>query len=204
MIAYAVASIASEPFERETAKDLYLAITQNEGQWRFINGLAAVGLVVLFIGFLLIARALPDLDRRLSGWGLTLFGVAVGLWFAEAVLRLTTTVSVATAVVSGDAVPTTFPQTVGVGRELLFLAYLASALGGIALLVWSLRRSGLVSPWIAHAGAGLTVISGLLAAAIYPWVGGVERALFYPLVVVGLPLSIWLIIRGNRYSTSIP
>lgn len=200
VIGYAVASIVSEPFERETAQQLYQAITENEGQWLFINGLATVGLVALFVGFLLMTHALPGIDRRLSAWGLALFSFAVILWLIEAVLRITTTVSTAADVVAGGTLPTAFPQSVGVGLEMLFLAYLATALGGIALLVWSLGQSNLMPAWVAYAGAALTVVSGVVAAATYPWVGGVERTLFYPLVLVALPLSVWLLIRGDRYS----
>lgn len=197
---YAIASIASEPFERETPQALYLAISVNVAQWRFINGLVSVSLMVLLVGFWLLTRALPRTQPRLILMGLLLFGLAVILWLVEATFRMTTTVSIAADVTNGAIRPITFPGTIGVGLEILFLAYLTTVLGGMAVLLWGISHAGVAPPLIAYGAAALTILSGSMAAATYPWVGGVERAVFYPVVAVWLPLSVWLIIRGNRLS----
>jgi hypothetical protein len=204
VVLYAVASIIAEPFEQETAAELYQMIEQEGSQYQLANVLSVIGMALLLGGFYLLTRLLSDANRTVVTLGLTLFALAVVLWVAEVIGRSVITTSVAEGVVTrSEAIPTTFPQTVGVGLEPLFLAFLITALGGIALLVWSVGEAGLINALLARVGAGLTVVSGLIAAVTYPWVGGVERALFYPLVIVVLPLAILLLVRSFRRPTQV-
>jgi len=197
-IIYAVASIIAEPFEQETATSLYQMIGQEVAQYRLVNALSLIGMILLLAGFYLLTRLMPEANRRLVTLGLALFGVATALWAAEVIGRLTITTSAAQEVNAGGAAPTAFPQTIGVGLEPLFLAFLLTALAGIALLVWLAGDVGLVNRLLARVGAALTIVGGIVAAITYPWVGGIERALFYPLVIVVLPLAVVLLIRGFR------
>src|SRR5688500_8368875 len=113
VIGYAVALIASEPFEQETPQALYRAISENVAQWQFINGLATVSLIVVAVAFWLLTRALPRTRPPLIRLGRLLFGLAVILWLVEATLRMTTTVSIAADVTRGATQTIMFPGTVG-------------------------------------------------------------------------------------------
>ena len=100
-------------------------------------------------------------------------------------------------VMRGVAPPARFPQTIGVGLEFLFIAFLVTALIGIAALLWGLGEAGIFSLNLTRAGVVVLVASSVFAAREYPWVGAVERILFYPFVGVVLPLALMLLSRGG-------
>lgn len=203
VVIFGVAMIAADPFEQETARSLYEAIATNGTQYYAVNLLAAAGIGTLLGGFVVLARRIQAANRPLISVGLVLLSAATILWITEVVVRLTSTVSIARAVVGGSPPPATFPGTIGVGLEALLLAFLVTALAGLAALVWGLGDARLVSARLARVGVMLIVTSGTIAAVTYPWVGGVERALFYPLILVLLPLAIMLLLRSRRRSNTL-
>lgn len=192
MIIFSAATIMAEPFEQEIPLGLYQAIAQNGTSFQVVNLLAALGIVLLTSAFALLARLLPQTHRRLTMAGLTLLALATLLWLIEITVRLIVTTETAHQVGSGPSVPTTFPANAGVGFEPLFVAFLATSLAGLAVLLWQFGQAGLLSKRWSSLGAGVTIASGSIAAITYPWVGGVERALFYPFVLVLLPLANFL------------
>lgn len=200
VVVFSVAVVAAEPFEREAAVPLYTAIAEHTALYGWLNTLTLAGMVILLTGFILIARSMwPTYDARVTA-SITLLGLAAVLWLVEVIARGTVTVSIARTVVGGAVPPAMFPETIGVGLEALFLAFLTTALAGLAGLIWSLGAAGIVSSRLAGLGAALSVISGSVAAVTYPWLGAVERTLFYPLVVVILPLGIFLIVRNPQHA----
>ena len=68
-----------------------------------------------------------------------------------------------------------------------------TALIGIAALLWGLGEAGVLSSNLTQAGVVILVASSVFGAREYPWVGAVERILFYPFVGVVLPLAILLL-----------
>jgi len=64
---------------------------------------------------------------------------------------------------------------------------------GIAALIWGLGDVGMLSSDLTRAGVVVLVASGVFTAKEYPFLGGVERILFYPLVGVVLPLALILL-----------
>lgn len=127
--------------------------------------------------------------------GLTLLAFATLFWLIEVVGRITITSGTASRINVGAALPTTFPANLGIGFEPLFVAFLVTTLGGLAILFWQMESAGLLARQLNFLGAGVLVASGSIAALTYPWVGGVERALFYPFVLVLLPFAISLLVR---------
>jgi len=195
VIIFSAATIVAEPFEQETPLGLYQAIAQNGTVYQVVNLLAGFGFVVLVAAVALLARFFPLTHRRLTLTGLALLALAALLWLIEVMGRLTLTTATANQVGAGAAVPTIFPANLGVGFEPLFVAFLATSLVGLALLLWLMGQAGLLSKRLSLVGAGVMIASGGIAAWVYPWVGGVERALFYPFVLVLLPLAIFLLVR---------
>ncbi|MEX2029558.1 MAG: hypothetical protein WD906_01090 [Anaerolineales bacterium] len=198
VILFAVATIAAEPFEQESPLGLYQAIAENSTQFQFVNLLAGLGFIVLLIALVALGRLTPPHERRLAMAGLGLLGLGALLWLIEVFGRVTTTVATARQVEAGSVPPTTFPANLGVGLEPLFVAFLVTTLAGLAILLWHMGEAGLLSRRWSRVGAGVVVASGGIAALTYPWVGGIERALFYPFVLVLLPLAVSLIVRRHR------
>ena len=195
VILFAAATIAAEPFEQEAPLGLYQAIAQNSAQFQSVNLLAGLGLTLLVLALVALARLISPPERRLA---VGLLALGALLWLIEVFGRITTTVATARQVEAGSVPPSTFPANLGVGLEPLFVAFLATTLAGLAILLWRLGEAGLLSRRWSRIGAGVVVASGGIAALTYPWVGGIERALFYPLVLVYLPLAIFLIVRRQR------
>jgi len=187
------ASFAANPFEHATVVPLYTAIHQYGARYRWVNLLAAAGVIVLFIGFGALVWLLPRTNQPMITIGITLVGVAALLWVIEVIMRITTTTVTARDVVQGLTPPIHFPQTVGVGLEALFIAFLVLKLVGIAALIWGLGDVGMLSSDLTRAGVVVLVASGVFTAKEYPFLGGVERILFYPLVGVVLPLALILL-----------
>jgi hypothetical protein len=195
VVVFSIATIIAEPFEQESATELYNAIAANVSLFRTINLLATVGVILLLAGFFLLAAYVRQAGRLLFVAFVALLAVGALLWAVEVFARITTTVSSAQAIASGGNQPSSLRAGMGVGFDPVFLGFLIFELGGIAVLVWSLGRAGLLSSRWALIGALVVVVSGVAAALFYPWVGGVERALFYPLFLVVLPLALYFLIR---------
>jgi hypothetical protein len=198
VIIFSAGTIVAEPFEQETAAGLYQAIAQNGSTFMVVNLLVGFGFVLVVSSFRLLVRNLSVTDGRQANSGLILLLIATGLWLLEIIARLTVTSTTANEVATGSPAPTTFPANVGIGFEPLFSAFLIATLVGLALLLWQFGKAGLLSPRWSLIGAGVTVATGAIAAFTYPWVGGIERALFYPFVLVLLPLAISLLLRSRR------
>lgn len=191
------AAFAAEPFGHVAALSLYKAIHKHGERYRQVNLLATAGVILLFGGFVLLSRLTWPANPSITVLGLTLLGLATVLWLVEVGARMTTTMATAQDVMRGVAPPARFPQTIGVGLEFLFIAFLVTALIGIAALLWGLGEAGIFSLNLTRAGVVVLVASSVFAAREYPWVGAVERILFYPFVGVVLPLALMLLSRGG-------
>lgn len=198
VIIFSAGTIVAEPFEQETAAGLYQAIAQNGSSFLVVNLLVGLGFILVVLAFWLLISNLSTTHRRKANTGFILLIIATALWLLEIIARLTLTSSKANEVAAGSPIPTTFPANVGIGLEPLFIAFLITTLVGLAILLWQLGRAGLLSQRWSSIGAGMTVATGGIAAFTYPWVGGIERALFYPFVLVLLPLAISLLVRSRR------
>ncbi len=205
VVLFSAATIAAEPFEQETAIELYQAIAQNGKTYQIINYLALLGFVMVIAGVLHLILKISQIDRRLKIASMILLGVAALLWLAEIIGRLTITTNTASQIGQGAVIPARFPANLGVGLEPLFVAFMATTLGGLAVWLWQLGQVNLLSKRVSRASAFVVIVSGTIAALTYPWVGGVERALFYPFVLVLLPLSIFLLAqRAPRPAPILP
>ncbi|MCX6050425.1 MAG: hypothetical protein NT075_35465 [Chloroflexi bacterium] len=196
LVLFGGAAFAAEPFGHVGSASLYKAIHMHGARYRQVNLLATAGVIVLFSGFVLLARLTWRVNQPITVVGLALLGMATILWLLEVGLRITTTMATAQDVMRGVAPPARFPQTIGVGFEVLFIAFLVTALIGIAALLWGLGEAGVFSLDLTRAGVVILVASSVFAAREYPWVGAVERILFYPFVGVVLPLALLLLSRG--------
>ena len=172
---------------------LYTAIHQYGARYRWVNLLAAAGVIILFVGFGTLAWLLQRDSQLMITIGIVLLGIAAILWVIEVTIRITTTTATAREVVQGLTPPLHFPQTIGIGLEALFIAFLVLKLIGIAALIWGLGDVGMLSSDLTRAGVVILVAIGVFTAKEYPFLGGVERILFYPLVGVVLPLALILL-----------
>lgn len=197
IILFTGAAFAAEPFGHVGSASLYKAIHLHGARYRQVNLLATAGVILLFAGFVLLARLTWAANQPINTIGITLLGAAIVLWLVEVGFRITSTVTTARDVMRGVAPPARFPQTIGVGFEFLFIAFLVTALIGIAALIWGLGEAGIFSLNLTRAGVVILVASSVFAAREYPWVGAVERILFYPFVGVVLPLALMLLSRGG-------
>lgn len=200
-ILFSLATILGEPFEQTSVSSLVDAVTANRPLFIGVNLLATVGLVVVVVGFALLTtpgRADGTARQRAYGIGLGLMVAAMVFWVTEVVFRLRLAYTGAGSTVPGGDDPILLTTRVGVGWNAIFLIFLALALAGIAVLVWGLGDAQMIPLRLARLGAGLVIGSGVLAALFYPWVGEVERALFYPLVLVVMPIAIYLLLRQHR------
>jgi hypothetical protein len=68
----------------------------------------------------------------------------------------------------------------------------------MALLIWSVGESGLLSTDLTRAGVFILVSTGVFSAREYCWVGGVERILFHPLSGVVAPLAL-MVLSWSRW-----
>jgi Na+/phosphate symporter len=198
VVLFSGAVIAAEPFEQATPQALYIAIAENAGLYLWLHILATIGMLLITGGFVVLVWSMDEARRTWGRAGLGLLGIAVSLWMVEIIARLTMTMATSQQVVGGASPPTAFPATIGIGFELLFRAFLLVALAGIATLIWTVGQGGLISRRLALIGVVVTITSGIIAMITYPWLGAVERALFYPLVTVVLPLAGWLLLRSRR------
>lgn len=198
VVVFGAAAVAGDPYERKTPESLYAAIASDVPRYQRLNALATAGVAAVLAGFLGLASATRRANGAATAVGVAALVMGGLLWLAEASLRANSTARAARAVQQGASPPGAFPEAVGVGQEPLFRASLSALLAGMAALVWALGDAGLVPRRIARLGAAVAVGSGAVAAATYPFIGAVERILFYPLVAVVAPLALWLLARGFR------
>jgi hypothetical protein len=198
-VIFSAATIIAEPFEQETPQALYAAVAANPATYRTVNILATIGLALLLLGFFRLAALIQSTSRSLYIACLVLLSVAFIFWMIEASVRLTK-VAADSQAAAGGSNPT---GGAGIGFDLFFLGFFIAALVGTALLMWGLGRAGALSARIAMLASAVVLVSGIVAAIFYPWVGGVERVFFYPLFIVVLPLAIFLLVR-RRQPAAIP
>jgi hypothetical protein len=199
ILTFSAATIIAEPFEQETPQALYSAISSNLALYRIVNLLGTIGMVLILISFFLLALLVLPVSRSLFYACVILFSAALIFWMAEIISRLASTTSSAQLAMAG-AEP---PNNLGIGFDPLFLGFFITALSGAALLVWSLGKAGILAIRTAAIGSFLVLASGIVAALFYPSVGGVERVMFYPLVLVFLPLAIFLIVKRPQPSFAV-
>ncbi len=193
LVLFSGAAFAADPFGHVGSVSLYKAIHLHGVRYRQVNLLATAGVIALFAGFVLLARFTWHATQPINTLGLALLGVATIFWLLEVGMRITSTVATAQDVMRGVVPPARFPQTIGVGLEVLFIAFLVTALMGIAALIWGLGEAGMFPLNLTRAGVVVLVASSVFATREYPWVGAVERILFYPFVGVVLPLALMLL-----------
>lgn len=197
----ALAAIFGAPFEQATVSALREAIAARPGLYIGVNLLVTAGFMSIVLGFGTLALSTPvgraALPRQpLAGLGLLV--AAAALWMLEVVFRFVAADSGAGIPVTGASESGLLGMPLGTGFNPVFLAFLAAALAGLAVLVWGLGDEGVLPRRLARVGALLVVLSGGLAVRLIPWVGAVEHALFYPLVLVVLPTAAYLLLRRQR------
>lgn len=183
----------AHPFVQADMVTFYRAIHQNRTRYWRMNLLFTAAVLALISGFGLLARQTWHANPALTMLGLGLLAAAVFFWLAQFTLRLTATTAVANQVYSGDKPPVTFPANIGAGFDYIFLAFQICLLVGMAALLASLGDAGMISPLMTRAGIVVLVASGVFATRQYPWLGGVERVLFYPVASVIVPLGLWFL-----------
>lgn len=198
IVLFGAAAVAADPYEQKTREGLYRAIAADVPRFAALNGLATIGVAAVVAGFLRLARGVSNANAAATTVGTRALVLGALLWMAEVGLRLTTTLDRARALEHGGERPTHFPHSAGVGQDPLFSASLAALLAGIASVVWAVGDAGLVRAPLARLGASVVVGGGALAAATYPFIGAVERVLFYPFISVVAPLAVWLLVRDWR------
>jgi hypothetical protein len=200
-ILFSLATILGEPFEQDTVSSLLGTIASNSALYTTVNLLATVGFVVIIVGFALLtllAQGGRMARPRLQVTGLGLLVAAAAFWLVEVVARFGLAASGTSSPVTGGNETGLLATPLGTGLNAVFLAFLVLALAGLAALVWGLGDNQVLPRRLAHLGSGLVIVSGILAVLFYPWVGEVERALFYPLVLVVLPAAVYLLLRRQR------
>jgi len=195
ILVFGASSVAAEPFEQDTIAELYNAIALNRTAFITVNLLAAIGYFAVAYAMILLGRLAPSTQRRLPMAGTYLLAAASFLWLVEIIGRLTVTTTAAQQVASGALPPAGFPSNLGAGMDPLFVAFLGISLLGFASLFWQFDRPPLLSTALSRIGAVSFFALGVLAALTYPFAGVVERALFYPFVLVLLPMAISLLVR---------
>jgi len=204
VLLFCAGTIVAEPFEQVTSLELYRAIANNPSAYQLGNVLTAVGFLMLVAALWQLTSFMQQVNSSPIASARVLLILAAGVWLAEIIGRSTLTTATAAKVAAGEPAPTAFPATVGIGLEPLFALFLLLALVGLALVVWRAGQIGLVGRRLSQLASLVTVASGAGAAVTYPWVGGVERALFYPLVLVFLPWSLVLLLRRPKATSPKP
>lgn len=193
---YSAAFLAS-PFQHADAITFYRAIHQYRVRYWRMNLLHTVAILVLAGSFGLLAQQTWLANQPLTMLGLALLAVATLLWLIQFGLRLTATTTTANQVFTGIKPPATFPHNIGAGFDYLFLAFLSCFLVGMAALIAGLGDAGMISPLMTRLGIVVLIASGVFNIREYPWLGGVERVLFYPMASVIVPLGFWFLMYGS-------
>jgi uncharacterized membrane protein len=187
----------ANPFQHADAVAFYRAIHKHRTRYWRMNLLHTFAILALVGGFGLLARQTWRDDQPLIVLGLVLLVVATLLWLAQFWIRLTATTATANEVFRGVKPPVNFPDNIGAGFDRLFSAFQISLLIGIAAVLAGLGEAGMISPVMTRLGIVVLIASGVFATREYPWLGGVERALFYPMATVVVPLGLWFLMNGQ-------
>lgn len=187
----------AQPFVHADAVAFYRAIHQNRTRYWRMNLLFTAAILALITGFGLLARQTWHANQSLTLLGLGMLIAALFFWLSQFTLRLTATTTVANRVYDGTKPPHHFPENIGAGFDYLFLAFQGCLLVGMAALLASLGDAGLISSLMTQIGIVVLIASGVFTTRQYPWLGGVERVLFYPIATVIVPLGLWFLM-GNR------
>jgi hypothetical protein len=146
-------------------RELLEVIHANRLEWLWIAGCFAVGVLLMFAGFVLLNATLQEAGERTFGaLGQAGLSVATAVWLVAMVFRATAVVSAAREADALGAVPAWYEALRGFGGGLvavyMVLAYLALAAYGRALLL-----SGVAPRWLgrAHVLFGLVAVIGYLA-----------------------------------------
>ncbi|MEZ4733446.1 MAG: hypothetical protein R3E79_40640 [Caldilineaceae bacterium] len=191
------AAFLANPFQHADAVAFYRAIHKYRTRYWRMNFLHTLAILVLIGGFGLLARQTWQANQPLTMIGLGLLAVAALLWLLQFGLRLTATTAVANQVFAGNKPPATFPSNIGAGFDYLFLAFLCCFLVGMAAVIGGLGEAGMISPFMTRIGIVVLIASGVFTAREYPWLGGVERVLFYPMASVIVPLGLWFLLYSS-------
>lgn len=194
---YCGGTFLANPFVHADAVTFYRAVHKNRTRYWRMNLLHTVAVLTLSGGFGLLSRQTWQANPSLTLLGLVLLIAATLLWLAQLRLRLTATTSIANQVFTGLKPPTQFPHNIGAGFDHLFLAFQVCLLVGIAALLASLGDAQVLSPFTTRAGIVVLIASGVYATRDYRWLGGVERALFYPMTTVIVPLGMWFLLNNQ-------
>lgn len=187
----------ANPFVHADTMSFYRAIHKHRLRYRRMNLLYTVAILALAGGFGLLSRQTWRANQPLTLLGVALLVAALVLWLIQLRLRLTATMATANQVFTGHKAPARFPHNIGAGFDYIFLAFQVCLLVGMAALLASLGDAGVISPLLTRAGIVVLIGSGVYATRDYPWLGGVERALFYPMTTVIVPLGLWFLLNGQ-------
>lgn len=187
----------AQPFVHADAVAFYRAIHQNRERYWRMNLLFTAAILALITGFGLLAQQIWHANQSLTLLGLGMLIAALFLWLAQFTLRLTATTAVANQVYLGNKPPRNFPENIGAGFDYLFLAFQICLLVGMAALLASLGDAGMISPLMTRLGIVALIASGVFTTRQYPWLGGVERVLFYPIASIIVPLGFWFLMNGR-------
>jgi hypothetical protein len=176
-------------FRQGTALGLYGVVGSNIPRYVWGNLFILFGMVFIAIAL----KATTTVTKNRYGLiGDLALGLSLLLWFCELFGRIFMTTFIAQAVLFHSMpVPTTFPMTVGVGREPLLISSTLLMLLAISLVTWSLQCSGFLSKQWSQLTIGLILASGMGGLFLSRNAGGTERAVLYALVVVVLLLAGW-------------
>ena len=187
----------ANPFQHADAVAFYRAIHQNRTRYWRMNLLHTFAIIALVCGFGLLAQQTWLANQPLTVLGLVLLVVATLCWLAQFWIRLTATTTIANQVFAGIKPPANFPHNIGAGFDRLFRAFQICLLVGIAAVLAGLGEAGMISPLMTRLGIVVLIASGVFTTREYPWLGGVERALFYPMTSVVVPLGLWFLLNGG-------
>jgi uncharacterized membrane protein len=191
------AAFLANPFQQADAVAFYRAIHKHRVRYWRMNLLHTVAILALVTGFGMLARQTWQANEPLTVLGLVLLIIATLLWLVQFWMRLTATMRVAHQVFTGVKPPATFPHNIGVGFDRLFLAFQICLLVGMAAVLAGLGDAGMISPLMTRLGIIVLIASGVYTTREYPWLGGVERVLFYPMTSVTVPLGIWFLMNSG-------
>lgn len=183
----------AQPFVHADVVTFYRTIHQNRTRYWRMNLLFTIAILALIGGFGLLARQTWQANPPLTFVGLGLLTAAMFFWLAQFSLRLTATTAIANQVYRGNKPPVHFPANIGAGFDYLFLAFQICLLVGMAALLASLGDAGFISPLMTRVSIVVLIASGVFSTRQYPWLGGVERVLFYPIASVIVPLGFWFL-----------
>jgi hypothetical protein len=195
---FGLAAIAGEPFQQATVTALQDAIRANPARYVGSNLLATAGFMIIIVAFGALTLNARAARPRLHLAGLGLLVAAAAFWMLEVVFRLGLASTSAGIPVTGAGGAGALGAPLGAGFNPVFLAFLASALAGLAILVWGLGEDRVLPRRLARAGAAFLILSGVLAALYFPWVGAAERVLYYPLVFIVVPAAAHLLLPRRR------